>query len=93
LLDWSILSPRERLAAEQAVLTLRELDKAADNAPHGQGFACLEAVALAQGMQHLRDMMTASLGARDEAQKKGSAFAAAAVAAKRSSRRAAHAKF
>jgi hypothetical protein len=92
LLDWSTLSPRERLAAEQAVLTLRELDKAADNAAHGQGLACLETVALTQGMQHLRDMMTASLGARDEAQKKGSAFEAAPVVAKRSSRRAAHAK-
>ena len=40
-MDLSHLSPRERLAAEQAVLTLRELDKAADQAPQGQGLACL----------------------------------------------------
>ena len=43
-MNLSRLSPRERLAAEQAILTLRALDKAADDAPHGQGFACLEAV-------------------------------------------------
>ncbi len=42
MLDLSRLSPRERLAAEQAILTLRALDKAADDAPHGQGFDCLK---------------------------------------------------
>jgi hypothetical protein len=93
LLDFSTLTPRERLAAEQAILILRELDKAADDAPHGQGFACLEQVALAQGMQHLRDMVAASLSARDEAQKKGSVSAAAGAVAKRSSRHATRAMF
>ena len=35
-MDLSDLSDRERLAAEQAVLTLRALDRAADAAPHRQ---------------------------------------------------------
>jgi hypothetical protein len=87
LLDWSELSPRERLAAEQAVLTLRALDKAADDAPQGQGLACLEKVITDQGFQHLRDMMSSAMGARSEAQKKGSASEAAPAAASRSSRR------
>lgn len=85
-MDFSQLSSRERLAAEQAVLTLQALDQAADDAPHGQGFARLEAVVLAQGMQLLRDMMTSTLSARQEAQKKGSALEAVPVAAGRSSR-------
>ena len=87
-MDFSSLSPRERLAAEQAVLTLQALDKAADDAPHGQGFTCLEAVILDKGMQHLRDMLTSAAGARDEAKKKGPASAPALAAARRSSKRA-----
>jgi hypothetical protein len=86
-MDLSQLSPRERLAAEQAVLTLRALDQAADDAPHGQGLAALEQVINDRGLQHLRDLMTSTLGARSEAQKKGSASEPARAAAKRSSRR------
>lgn len=86
-MNFSRLSPRERLAAEQAVLTLQALDKAADDAPHGQGFACLEAAILDKGMQHLRDMMTSAAGAREEAQKKGPASAAARAVARRNSKR------
>ncbi len=87
MLDLSRLSPRERLAAEQAILTLRALDKAADDAPHGQGFDCLEKVITDRGFQHLRDLMTSAAGARDEAKKKGPAFDAARAVARRSSRR------
>lgn len=86
MLDLSKLSPRERLAAEQAVLTLRELDQAADRAPHGQGFACLEKVITDQGFEHLRAMMSSALSAREEAQKRGPAFEAARAVAVRSSR-------
>ena len=89
-MDFSQLSDRERLTAEQAVLTLRALDKAADDAPHGQGLACLEKVITEQGFEHLRTMLNSAMSARDEAQKKGPAFDAArrAAGATRSSRRA-----
>ncbi len=36
-MDLSKLSERERLVAEQAVLTLRELDRAGDEAQWGHG--------------------------------------------------------
>ena len=87
MIDLSHLSARERLAAEQAVLTLRELDKAADQAPQGQGLACLEKVITDRGFQHLREMMSSAISARDEAQKRGPAFEAARAVARRSSRR------
>jgi hypothetical protein len=91
LLDFSQLSPRERLAAEQAVLLQRELDQAADAAPHGQGLACLEAAITDQGFVFLRERIAASISAREEAQKKGPAFEAARAVAARSSRRVIHA--
>lgn len=87
MIDLSRLSPRERLAAEQAILTVRALDKAADEAPHGQGLACLEKVIVDEGFQHLRDMLGSAVSAREEAQKKGPAFEAARAVAARSSRR------
>ena len=88
MLDLSQLSPRERLAAEQAVLLQRELDQVADAAPHGQGLSCLEAAITDQGFVFLRERIAASISAREEAQKKGPAFAAASAVAARSSRRA-----
>jgi len=91
LIDLSRLSPRERLAAEQAILTVRALDKAGDEAPQGQGFACLEKVITDEGFQHLRDMLACAVGAREEAQKKGPAFEAARAVARRSSRGPTHA--
>lgn len=87
MMDLSQLSPRERLAAEQAVLTVRALDKAADAAPHGQGLACLEKVITDEGFRHLRQMLSSAVSAREEAQKKGSASAAVRAAASRSSSR------
>lgn len=86
-MDLSRLSPRERLAAEQAVLTVRALDKAAKAAPHGKGLECLEKVITEEGFQHLRDMLASAVSAREEAQKRGPAFAAARAVAARSSRR------
>lgn len=87
MIDLARLSLRERLAAEQAILTLRELDQAANQAAEGQGLACLEKVITDRGFQHLRDLMTSAVSARDEAQKKGPAFEAAGAVAKRSSSR------
>lgn len=87
MIDFSRLSPRERLAAEQAIVLIRALDKAAKDAPHGQGLACLEKVIVDDGFQHLRDMLSSAVSAREEAQKKGPAFEAARAVAARSSRR------
>jgi hypothetical protein len=88
LIDLARLSSRERLVAEQAVLLVRALDKAADEAPHGQGLACLEKVIVDEGFSHLRTMLASAVSAREEAQKKGPAFEAANAVASRSSRRA-----
>ena len=80
-MDFTRLSDRERLIAEQAVETLRALDRAADDAPHGQGLACMEAAIHERGFDLLRSIMTATAGARDEAQKKGSGASATVPAA------------
>jgi len=49
-MDLSKLSDSERLVAEQAVLTLRALNEAADKAEHGKGMAALESVIHDKGM-------------------------------------------
>lgn len=90
-MDFSTLTSRERLAAEQAVLLQRELDRAADQAPHGKGFACLEAAITDSGFAFLRQRLGDSIGGHEEAQRKGSAFDAARAVARRSSRRQMHA--
>jgi hypothetical protein len=91
-MDLANLSDRERLIAEQAVETLRALDRAADDAPHGQGLARMEAAIHDRGFDLLRAMITSTAGARDEAQKNGSRASAparrAGAAGGRSSRRA-----
>ena len=80
-MDLSKLSDRERLIAEQAVETLRALDRAADDAPHGQGLSFMEAAIHDKGFALLRAIMTTTAGARDEAQKKGSGVSGRARAA------------
>jgi hypothetical protein len=85
-MDLARLSDRERLAAEQAVLTLRALDQAADAAPHGQGLAFVEAAIHDRGFEHLRNMMSLAINGRNEAQKKGSASGAVPAGSGRSSR-------
>ena len=79
-MDLLRLSDRERLVAEQAVLTYRALERAAADAPHGKGMATLEAVIHDKGFEHLRNMMAVAAGARPEAQKKGPASGRAAAA-------------
>lgn len=71
-MDFTKLSDAERLAAEQAVLTMRALNRAADEAPWGQGMDYLEAVIHEKGFDHLRAMMQLAASSRPEAQKKGS---------------------
>jgi hypothetical protein len=82
-MDLSKLSDRERLVAEQAVLTYRALEQAAMTAPHGKGLATLEAVIHDKGFEHLRNMLTVANSARPEAQEKGPASRNAAAAASR----------
>ena len=91
-MDLSKLSDRERLIAEQAVETLRALDQAADDAPHGQGLACMEAAIHDKGFSLLRSIMTSTASARDEAQKKGPVSGTAPAAAVPSSKRASRVK-
>jgi hypothetical protein len=80
-LDFTKLSDRERLIAEQAVETLRALDRAADDAPHGQGLARMEAAIHDRGFDLLRSIMASTASARVEAQKRGSRASATAPAA------------
>ena len=88
-MDLSRLSDRERLVAEQAVETLRALDKAADEAPHGHGFSRMEACIHDKGFGLLRTILASTAGARPEAQKRGPASGPVpAAAGRRSSRRA-----
>jgi hypothetical protein len=86
-MDFSKLSDRERLIAEQAVETLRALDQAAEAAPHGQGLACMEACIHDKGFGLIRAMMTSSAGAQSEAKKKGSVSGPAVAVVPRSLRR------
>jgi hypothetical protein len=91
-MDFSKLTGPERLIAEQAVLTLRALHQAADQAPHGQGMACLEAVVHDKGFELLRTILSSAASARPEAQKRGSASGLATAAPSRSSRIASRAR-
>jgi hypothetical protein len=70
-MDLSKLSEQERLVAEQAVLTLRALNDAGDQAEWGHGMEALESVIHDKGFEHLRNMLSVAASARPEAQKKG----------------------
>jgi len=91
-MDFSRLSYRERLIAEQAVETLRALDQAADAAPPGRGLACMETCIHDKGFGLLQAIMTSTASAQSEAQKKGSASGPAPAARPRSSSNASHAR-
>jgi hypothetical protein len=71
-MDFSKLTDRERLVAEQAVTTYRALEQAAATAPMGKGLATLENVIHDKGFEHLRKMLATAAASRSEAQKKGS---------------------
>lgn len=72
-MDFAKLTERERLVAEQAVLTMRALEQAGDAAPWGKGMESLEAVIHDKGFEHLRHMLSLAANARPEAQKRGPA--------------------
>jgi hypothetical protein len=80
-MDFSKLTDRERLVAEQAVLTMRALEQAGDAAPWGKGMESLESVIHDKGFEHLRTMLSLAANARPEAQKKGLVSGRAARAA------------
>lgn len=61
----------ERLVAEQAVLSYRELIGVMKAAPHGKGFAVVEQAVRERGFEQMRDTLKRVLGAHSEAQKKG----------------------
>jgi hypothetical protein len=63
----------ERLVAEQAVAAYREVLKAMEAAPHGQGFAFTETAVLAEGRSLMQSMMEQAMSAHPEAQKGGPA--------------------
>ena len=91
-MDFSKLSDRERLIAEQAVETLRALDKAADDAPWGSGLARMEECIHDKGFALLRSLMTQTASAQPEAKKKRAASAVVPAAARQSSSRARYAR-
>jgi hypothetical protein len=70
-MDFATLSDDERLIAEKAVLMARAVKLAGDQAPHGKGLACLERAVMEHGQELLRVTLERTLGAHDEAQKKG----------------------
>jgi hypothetical protein len=61
----------ERLIAEQAVLSYRELIGVMKTAPHGKGLAVLEQAVREKGFEQMRNTLTRVLSAHQEAQKKG----------------------
>jgi len=80
-MDFSNLSDRERLIAEQAVEALRAVDRAADAAPHGHGLARVEESVQDHGFALMRAMIASAADARPEGQKRGPASAVAPAAA------------
>jgi len=72
--DWVMflecVDENERLVAEQAVRAYREVHKAMQGAPHGQGLACTEAAVMAQGREQQRRVLELILGGHPEAKKK-----------------------
>lgn len=63
----------ERLVAEQAVAMYREVQRAMQAAPPGQGLACTESALLAYGRAFLRSVLEQTVSAHAEAQKGGPA--------------------
>jgi hypothetical protein len=71
-MKWEELTAEERLIAEQAVLNLRELNKACDAAADGTVLNVCERLALQQGRELIRQTVEASLRAQaHEVEKKG----------------------
>lgn len=60
-MNWSELSPTERLIAEQAVLNFRSLNAACDAAADGKVLAVAETLALQQGRELVRRTVEVTL--------------------------------
>jgi hypothetical protein len=60
-MNWSELSPTERLIAEQAVLNLRSLNAACDAAADGKVLAVAETLAIQQGRELIRRTVEVAL--------------------------------
>jgi hypothetical protein len=72
-MDLNELTGNERIIAEHAVMSYRDVAKATQNAPAGQGMAAIEQVVLEKGFETLRKMLELGASEHPEAQKKGSA--------------------
>jgi len=71
-LNWSEVTPEERLVADQAVMNLRSLNEACDAAADGTVLAVAENLALAQGRNLIRKTLETALNRqREEVEKKG----------------------
>lgn len=62
-MDFSELSAAERLIAEQAVLNLRTLNKACNDAAHGKVLAIAESLAVEQGREFTRQTLQQAVDA------------------------------
>jgi len=82
-MDLNTLSDDERLVAEQAVATLRQVKQAGEAAPHGKGLFCLEQAIHDHGFPLLRDILQRSLEAHEPVKKKTPAAGAARAVPKR----------
>lgn len=60
-MNWDELTPAERLIAEQAVMNLRELNKACRSAEDGKVLAVAETLAMDQGRELTRQTLQVSL--------------------------------
>jgi hypothetical protein len=69
----------ERLVAEQALAMYREVKRAKEAAPHGQGLACTESALLEHGRAFLRSVLEQTVSAHAEAQKGGPAVGRVSV--------------
>lgn len=72
-MDLSELTGNERIIAEHAVLSYREVAKATQNAPPGHGMAAIEQTVVERGFETLRKMVELGASEHPEAQKGGSA--------------------
>jgi hypothetical protein len=77
---------QERLVAEQAVLSYRELIGVMKAAPHGKGLAVLEQAVREKGFEQMRKTLGLVIGAHSEAQKKGSTASPVPAARRRTSK-------
>lgn len=72
-MDLSELTGNERVIAEHAVLSYREVAKATRDAPPGQGMSAIEQAVVGRGFATLRKMVELGAPEHPEAQKGGSA--------------------